>query len=443
MTAIQEIPTNQQRGVREGAPLRAVSLFSGAGGLDLGLEAAGWEILTQIEMHADAAETLRRHASEQEHPALVLPKRIEDVPPAALRRKLKLRRGELELLAGGPPCQPFTTTGLRQGISDQRASSLFPAYFEFVREFRPRTLLIENVDGMLSAALRHRPLKERGNGNTPLAFDEMKGSFLKWFLDHLLDLGYSMSWGVLEAADFGTPQMRQRAILIGVLEGDPCYLPEPQFGWPGKPPYHTLRWGLAHVTELGPIQPLSQRKRDVYKLVPPGGNWRNLPEELQAATMGAAYVAEGGKSGWWRRLSWDAPAPTILGMPDHSSTALIHPDEVRCLSVAECAALQTMHGVKFAGTPRSQYQQIGNAVPALLAQALGEHLIRYLQGERPTPPAAPSWRQASANRRIGTHGWAVPSGVLPAYTLKVQIRPDHVWHVLKSDLEGLFEQPPV
>jgi DNA (cytosine-5)-methyltransferase 1 len=144
--------------------------------------------------------------------------------------------------------------------------------------------------------------------------------------------------------------------------------------------------------------------------------------------MGRAYSAEGGKSGWWRRLAWDHPAPTILGMPDHSSTGLIHPDEVRCLSVAECAALQTFPPfVKFAGTPRSQYQQIGNAVPVLLAKALGDHLRRFLLGERCPLPSAPPWRQLSANRRIGTHGWIVakPGELLPF--LNVQVRQDHVW----------------
>jgi DNA (cytosine-5)-methyltransferase 1 len=149
---------------------------------------------------------------------------------------------------------------------------------------------------------------------------------------------------------------------------------------------------------------------------------------MRKATMGAAYLAEGGKSGWWRRLAWNAPAPTILGMPDHSSTALIHPDELRCLSVTECAAIQTFPSfVRFAGSSRSQYQQIGNAVPVLLARALGDHLRDFLDGARMAPPAPPPWRQSSANRRIGTHGWVVPTDDNPLYHLNVQVRPDHIW----------------
>ncbi len=149
--------------------------------------------------------------------------------------------------------------------------------------------------------------------------------------------------------------------------------------------------------------------------------------------MGAAFDAEGGKSGWWRRLAWDAPSPTILGMPDHSSTALVHPDHVRCLSVNECAAVQTFPAsVDFAGTSRSQYQQIGNAVPPLLAEHMAEQLGRWLEGERTPRPPAPAWRKASANRRIGVHGWATPSPRGARFEIIVKIRPDHVWAEVKK-----------
>jgi DNA (cytosine-5)-methyltransferase 1 len=152
------------------------------------------------------------------------------------------------------------------------------------------------------------------------------------------------------------------------------------------------------------------------------------------ATMGRAYYADGGKSGWWRRLAWDRPSPTILGMPDHSSTALVHPDEVRCLSVNECAAIQTFPaGTRFAGSSRSQYQQIGNAVPPLLGRRLGEHVGRFLLGERLTAPPEPAWRQASANRRIGTHGWAIPDNGRTSYHFHVRLRDDHIWAIPESE----------
>jgi DNA (cytosine-5)-methyltransferase 1 len=423
-----------KRQIHREAGRLAVSLFSGAGGLDLGLERAGWQLLAQVEMDPDAAETLRRQSKNRERPSEVFCALIESLDPADFRRSLGLRRGELSLLAGGPPCQPFTTSGLRHSIVDRRASSLFPAYLRFVDELNPRALLIENVDGMLSAALRHRPLRDRGTSSLPLEPDERKGSFLRWLLTELAARGYTTAWGVVEAADYEVPQMRQRAVLIGVRGNKPCFLPQPTHGRAGLPPYRTLRSALQSVTETGSVQPLSARKCGVYALVPPGGNWRNLPAEVQRATMGAAFNAEGGKSGWWRRLAWDLPAPTILGMPDHSSTALIHPDEVRCLSVNECAAVQTFPpGTEFAGQSRSQYQQIGNAVPVSLGEALGRQVAGFLDGHRSPVPPPPAWRQASANRRIGTHGWTTGGDPLTV-NMNVKVRSDHVW----PDGDGSF-----
>jgi DNA (cytosine-5)-methyltransferase 1 len=156
--------------------------------------------------------------------------------------------------------------------------------------------------------------------------------------------------------------------------------------------------------------------------------------------MGQAYFAEGGKSGWWRRLSWDRPAPTILGMPDHSSTALVHPDELRCLSVNECAAIQTFPtGTCFAGSSRSRYQQIGNAVPPLLAEQVGRHVAAFLDGKRFDVPSAPEWKHASANRRIGTHGWAIPRDGSTFYHLHVRVRGDHIWSQASDSLWSRLE----
>ena len=365
---------------------RFLSLFTGAGGLDLGLEEAGWEPLAAIEMDPDSIHTLELAARRREKMGsaaepLLLCQKIENVPAAGLRKRLGLKKGELPLLAGGPPCQPFTTHGLRQSISDLRASGVWPSYLEYVDEFRPKALVIENVDGLLSAALVHRPLALRGKAKIMEDPHERKGAFLLWLVKELTARGYTLTWGLAEAADYGVPQLRQRSIIIGVRSARPCFLPPREFGGEGQPAYRTLHQALQYVTALGPIQPLSERKRAVYELIPPGGNWRDLPESVQRDTMGKAHLATGGKSGWWRRLGWDNPTPTILGMPDHSSTALVHPEQSRCLSVAECAAAQSFPAsVEFAGSSRSQYQQIGNAVPPLLGLALGRQLNRYLAG---------------------------------------------------------------
>lgn len=256
--------------------LTYVSVFSGAGGLDLGLDAAGWTPLAQVECDDDAVGTLelaaRRRAKEPDgFETRVICGRIEQVDPKALRHSLGLRRGQLPLLAGGPPCQPFTTHGLRQSIVDRRATEVWPGYLAYVDEFRPQALLIENVDGLLSAALKHRPLLERGGNAAPLDDDERKGSFLRWFIGELNGRGYTVAWGVAEAADYGVPQMRQRAIVIGVRANRACYLPPAKFGQPGQPTFRTLRQAVRGLRDLGPVQPLSARKRAVYALIPPGG----------------------------------------------------------------------------------------------------------------------------------------------------------------------------
>lgn len=401
--------------------LRFLSLCSGAGGLDIGLEMAGWRALAQVEIDRDCCATLQALADRSGKPTKVIHAGLQLVDPRELRLALGLKRGELELVAGGPPCQPFTTHGLRQTLSDARAGAVFPAYMGFIREFEPQTVVIENVDGFLSAALEHVPLTERGR--RPLRRREMKGSFLEWALLELDMLGYSVSWGLAEAADHGVAQYRQRAILIGTRLGAPCHLPNAS-----TKVARNVREGLAEVSEPGPIQPLSERKRNIYARIPEGGNWRSLPVEVQQETMGKAFFATGGKSGWWRRLAWDLPSPTILGMPDHSSTGLIHPSEVRCLGLNECAALQSFPvATPFQGTARSQYQQVGNAVPPLLGAAIGRALALHLDGQASDAPPSPDWRSESANRRIGTHGWMLRTGNRAEVLMNAKVRADHVW----------------
>jgi DNA (cytosine-5)-methyltransferase 1 len=390
-----------------------VSLFSGAGGLDLGLERAGFETLAQIEIDADCVATLRANHTRRKKDVLVLAEKIADVEASQLMGALQLRKGELDLLAGGPPCQAFTTTGRRRALSDDRGS-VVRDYLRLLRTLQPRYFLMENVTGFLSAALVHRPLAKRGKAHLPLMPDEMKGSVLRWFLRELVDAGYTVAWGVLDAVDFGVPQFRQRAFLIGTRARSPVFLPKATHVETKDPDdprrWRTLADALQGFREEAPlVQPLSSFKAGVFEHIPPGGNWRSLPVTLRRQTMGRAYLAEGGKSGWWRRLSWDRPTPTILTMPDHSSTGLIHPSETRCLSLRECARCQTFpDGWAFLGSSRSQYRQVGNAVPVLLARALGMQIRKHMAGGFEPPPPPPVWRKASANQRLGTWGWVGP-----------------------------------
>lgn len=410
---------------------RVVSLFSGAGGLDLGLERAGFQVLAQVELDRDCAETLRLNSRRRTQKPAVMETTVGAVDAAELMATLGLRVGELELLAGGPPCQAFTTTGRRRALQDERGS-VVNDYLRLLRGLSPQYFLMENVTGFFSAALRHRALVERGPGNPPLGPEEKKGSVFTWFLSELLAAGYTVCWGVLDAVDFGVPQFRQRAFLIGSRSERPVFLPpathfdDPSVSEGAR--WRTLADAFAGLEDDAPlIQPLSEFKTSVFRHVPAGANWRSLSPELREQTMGRAFLAEGGKGGWWRRLAWDRPSPTILTMPDHSSTGLIHPEETRCLTVRECARCQTFPDTwRFAGSSRSQYRQIGNAVPVALAWQLSLQVKRHMEGCPLAVPGPPVWRQASANQRLGTWGWAMPRNGKPEMHV-LNRRDDHVF----------------
>ncbi len=143
-------------GPKEESGLRVISLFSGALGLDLGLHAAGFKVAVAVECNRFAAETIRKN-----RPRLpLIEKHIEEVTTAAILEKAGLEVGEAAVVTGGPSCQPFSTVGLRRSMGDPRGV-MFKEFLRVVREARPRFFVMENVRGVLSAAARHRPLKER------------------------------------------------------------------------------------------------------------------------------------------------------------------------------------------------------------------------------------------------------------------------------------------
>ncbi|NOY83005.1 MAG: DNA cytosine methyltransferase [Kiritimatiellaeota bacterium] len=157
----------------------------------------------------------------------------------------------------------------------------------------------------------------------------------------------------------------------------PDLLPERQ---PRLLPWTSLGDVIRDLREETPvIMDFSPRKKKYLSLVPPGGNWRHLPEALQRESMGKAFFAKGGRSGWWRRLSYDLPCPTLVTMPNHASTALCHPEEVRALTVREYCRIQEFPDEwTVCGTPAQQYAQIGNAVPVRLGEIAGKVLANAL-----------------------------------------------------------------
>src|SRR4029077_19488509 len=127
------------------------------------------------------------------------------------------------------------------------------------------------------------------------------------------------------------------------------------------------------------LMDFSPRKKSYLSMVPEGSNWRSLPEEVAKESMGKAYYAKGGRSGWWRRLTFDLPSPTIVTMPNHAGTALCHPTETRALTLRECARIQEFpDDWEFCGTTQQKYAQVGNAVPIRLGEICGDLLARQL-----------------------------------------------------------------
>ncbi|MDB5580658.1 MAG: DNA-cytosine methyltransferase [Bradyrhizobium sp.] len=355
--------------------LQVVSLFSGAMGLDQGLELAGLSVAVAVECNKSAVETIRLNRPELP----LLPKKIEDVPTAEILEKAGLEVGGSFVVSGGPSCQAFSTAGQRASLEDPRGG-LFREFVRVVEEARPRFFVMENVRGLLSAAVKHRPLKERGPGFEPLSEDEQLGSALKVVVEELRSLNYFVTFDVVNAADYGVPQTRERLVFIGSRDGEDISIPQAthaEGGARGLKPWVTLEDVMALEGDYDPdYYGFSPMKRRFLEMVPEGGNWRDLPVHLQAEALGKAHVSWGGRSGFYRRLAWKKPSPTLNTRPDSKATSLCHPTELRPLSVGEYARIQQFPASwKFAGSAREKYQQLGNAVPLGLGEAIGKALL--------------------------------------------------------------------
>jgi DNA (cytosine-5)-methyltransferase 1 len=382
---------------------KVISLFSGAMGLDLGLERTGrFEVLACVEKEPSFCMTIRaNHRAGRLHKDLKLFEGdISSIDPAEVLKQCGLKPGELDLLVGGPPCQSFSTAGRRMATQDPRGTLLWQ-FLRFVEYMQPKFFLMENVRGVLSAALKHRPIAERPEkGGEPLDKDELPGSVIRLFAEDMQNLqslggnGYHMDCFEVNAVNYGAPQLRERALFIGNRFNSVVNFPDPTHGPQTSPapqasllaedrtlePWRTLGDAIGHLDDPGPVlMDFSPRKKSFLSQVPPGSNWRSLPIEAQQESMGTAWYAKGGRSGWWRRLSFDLPCPTLVTMPNHASTSLCHPSEVRALSLREYALIQEFPPEwEFSGTTTQQYAQVGNAVPVRLGEVAGSVIAREM-----------------------------------------------------------------
>lgn len=362
----------------------AVSFFAGAGGLDLGIKNAGFDIKLAVELMPTYCETLRNN-----FPGLNVK---EDDIMTFNKVKLHKEAGipmdqEIDLMMGGSPCQSFSTAGNRKAFSDPRGMAMLK-FAELVSEVQPKMFLLENVRGLLSASLKHRPINQRGKENAEYEEDEKPGSVLKYLLSKFK--GYTVEHKLVIAADYGVPQTRERVLFVGVrddLKGKFVF-PEPTHsknGIDGKKAWVTFGDLLKkmQVTEHH-YQPYNAERLRYMKMIPEGGgNWRDLyayGEQTVRDAMNGAFLSGGGKVGFFRRISVNKPAPTVLTSPNQKSTNLGHPFEDRPLSIEEYIAIQEFPpNFKAAGTLSQQYVQFGNAVPVRLATVMGEAILKFLQ----------------------------------------------------------------
>lgn len=359
----------------------ALSFFSGAMGMDIGLEKAGIKIILACEIDKASRQTISLNK-----PNITLLRDIRDYSPQEIMRSAGLKLGdEIDLIVGGPPCQAFSTAGKRQAFSDERGN-VFLTYINTALVIKPKFIVIENVRGLLSCPLKHRPHDRRGKQFSPLSTEEQKGGALFHIIQTIKRAGYSVSFNLYNAANFGTPQIRERVIIICSRDGykipylEPTHSKHESFDLPAWKTFEEAMSGIEHIHHNHLDFP--QKRLQYYKMLSAGQNWRNLPPEIQLLAMGKSFYSGGGKTGFYRRLAWNKPAPTLLTHPAMPATDLCHPEENRPLSVQEYKRLQDFpDDWEIAGGLVNQYKQIGNAVPVNVGLAVGKHIIKYLQGQ--------------------------------------------------------------
>lgn len=327
----------------------SVELFAGAGGLALGMEKAGFDHLLLNEFDHSACETLRHNRPNWN----IVEGDIHDIDFTPYR-------DSIDFLSGGFPCQAFSYAGKRLGFEETRGT-LFFELARAVKEIHPKVFMCENVKGLL----------EHDGGKT-----------METIKNVISELGYTLiKPRILKALQYDVPQKRERIILIAIRND---IAPFVDFKWPDvSSEVRTLRdafyKGNLYDTDVPESegQQYPESKKRIMNLVPEGGDWRDLPEDVAKEYLKGSFYLGGGKTGMARRLAMDEPSLTLTCAPAQKQTERCHPFETRPLSVREYARIQTFpDSWEFKGNLTSKYKQIGNAVPVNLAWAIGRSLIR-------------------------------------------------------------------
>ena len=330
-----------------------IDLFAGAGGLALGVEEAGFNTIGLIEFDKDACDTLKKNRPEWR----VICDDIANISKLDLEKYFDIKKGELDLLSGGAPCQAFSYAGKRLGLEDARGT-LFYHYAIFLEKLQPKMFLFENVRGLLT----------HDHGKT-----------YQTMLNIFESAGYEIQKQVLNAWDYGVAQKRERLITVGIRKD---LIDKITFEFPEAHDYKpVLRDVLENVPESIGV-PYGENKRKLFELVPAGGYWRDIDPVLAKAYMKSCWDMEGGRTGILRKLSMDEPSLTVLTSPSQKQTERCHPLEARPFTVRENARCQSFpDSWEFCGKVMSQYKQVGNAVPVNLGYEVANKIYEALEGE--------------------------------------------------------------
>lgn len=365
--------------------IKALSFFSGAMGLDLGLEKAGVPVLLACEVDKHCRNTIATN-----RPNLALLGDVSQYTSADIRNAAGLSENdEIDVIVGGPPCQAFSTAGNRKGFQDARGN-VFLKFIDLALELNPKYLVIENVRGLLSAPLAHRPHAERGEEWAP-GVEEKPGGALLHILEKLRGGGYSVSFNLYNSANFGVPQIRERVIIICSRDGSKVPYLSPTHSQAGDfnlPTWRTFRDATKGINHLGCDHVnFPEDRLKYYRILGNGQYWKHLPESLQKEALGKSFYSGGGKTGFLRRLNWDKPSCTLLTSPNMPATDICHPEENRPLSIQEYKRVQMFpDDWKLGGKLVDQYRQVGNAVPVGLGEAVGKAILAHMSGQSVSPP---------------------------------------------------------
>jgi len=266
--------------------------------------------------------------------------------------------------------------------------------YEFLRvinEAKPRFFVFENVTGLLSSAIKHVSFYERMKmKEEEISPEERLGSAFEMILSEFKNTNYSLNWGIVNSADYGAPQKRKRLIILGSREGKKILLPPQTHGNPKnldvicgqKNPWVTIKEAFKGLNESEPEYIPFPKWGKYMRYIPQGGNWRDLPEELKKEAMLGAFYSQGGRTGFYRRLSWDEPSPTLVTSPVFKGTVLAHPEDNRPLSVKEYARIQGFPDEwVFIDSTSAKYRIIGEAVPIPLSRALAKQILKEIKKE--------------------------------------------------------------